>query len=136
MRQIMSGQISPVMMRPASWAAREEGNIGEITAAAQVMRELATRVTVKDPDNGEHRGTGGTPHTQYLDRSMFVAAARGGRVAKHGTALSRSRAARTCWRRWRKHQLKPGTSGSLHRRDRGGLMFGPAHTLRWKHAAA
>src|SRR5207247_9014605 len=68
--------------------------IGEITAAAQVMRELATRVTVKDPDNlVDIVGTGGDgAHTFNISTaSMFVCAAAGGRVAKHGNRAVSSR---------------------------------------------
>src|SRR5262249_59593683 len=52
MRQIMSGQVSPVMIAAIIIGLRvKKETIGEITAAAQVMRELATKVTVKNPDN-------------------------------------------------------------------------------------
>jgi len=88
MRQIMSGQISPVMIAAIIVGLRvKKETIGEITAAAQVMRELATRVTVKDPDNlVDIVGTGGDgAHTFNISTaSMFVCAAAGGRVAKHG----------------------------------------------------
>ena len=61
--------------------------IGEITAAAQVMRELAARVHVKDPDNlVDVVGTGGdAAHTFNISSAAtFVCAAAGARVAKHG----------------------------------------------------
>ena len=52
MRQIMSGQVSPVMIAAITIALRvKKETIGEITAAAQVMRELATKVEVKDAAN-------------------------------------------------------------------------------------
>src|SRR5216110_1842469 len=88
MRQIMSGQISPVMIAAIIVGLRvKKETIGEITAAAQVMRELATRVTVKDPENlVDIVGTGGDgAHTFNISTaSVFVCAAAGGRVAKHG----------------------------------------------------
>src|SRR2546425_10874284 len=61
MRQIMGGQVSPVMIAAIIVGLRvKKETIGEITAAAQVMRELATRVTGKDPDNlVDIVGTGG-----------------------------------------------------------------------------
>src|SRR5437667_11379143 len=61
MRKIMGGQIPPVMIAAIIVGLRvKKETIGEITAAAQVMRELATRVTVKDPDNlVDIVGTGG-----------------------------------------------------------------------------
>jgi anthranilate phosphoribosyltransferase len=61
--------------------------IGEITAAAQVMRELATRVATRDSENlVDIVGTGGDDaHTFNISTaSMFVCAAAGARVAKHG----------------------------------------------------
>ena len=62
--------------------------IGEIAAAAQVMREFALRVEVPDKTHLlDIVGTGGdgVAQLQHLDRgSMFVAAAAGARVAKHG----------------------------------------------------
>src|SRR3990172_8475189 len=52
MRQIMSGKTSPVMIAAITIALRvKKETIGEITAAAQVMRELATKVEVKDAHN-------------------------------------------------------------------------------------
>src|SRR4026209_175908 len=88
MRQIMSGQVSSVMIAAIIVGLRvQKETIGEITAAAQVMRELATRVTVKDPDNlVDIVGTGGDgAHTFNISTaSMFVCAAAGARVATHG----------------------------------------------------
>src|SRR5438132_5023247 len=96
MRQIMGGQVSPVMIAAIIVGLRvKKETIGEITAAAQVMRELATRVTVKDPDNlVDIVGTGGDgAHTFNISTaSMFVCAAAGGRVAKHGNRAVSSRA--------------------------------------------
>src|ERR1035437_3355649 len=52
MRQIMNGQMSPVMIAAITIALRvKKETIGEITAAAQVMREFATKVEVKDAHN-------------------------------------------------------------------------------------
>src|SRR5258706_2220951 len=86
MRQIMSGQVSPVMVSAIIVGLRvKKETIGEITAAAQVMRELATRVMVKDPDNlVDIVGTGGGgAHTFHISTaSLFVFAAAGGRGAQ------------------------------------------------------
>src|SRR5262249_104843 len=88
MRQIMSGPVSPVMIAAIIIGLRvKKETIGEITAAAQVMRELATRVEVKEPENlVDIVGTGGDgAHTFNISTaSMFVCAAAGVRVAKHG----------------------------------------------------
>ncbi|HRW65745.1 MAG TPA: anthranilate phosphoribosyltransferase [Candidatus Competibacter sp.] len=89
MRQIMAGEISPVMTAAVLTGLRiKKETIGEITAAATVMRELSTKVHVPPPH--EHFvdivGTGGDgSHTFNISTaSMFVVAAAGARVAKHG----------------------------------------------------
>jgi len=61
--------------------------IGEITAAAQVMREFSTKVHVADKTHlVDIVGTGGDgSHTFNISTcSMFVAAAAGAKVSKHG----------------------------------------------------
>ena len=89
MRQIMAGEITPVMSAAILTGLRvKKETIGEITAAATVMRELSTKVHVPPPH--EHFvdivGTGGDgAHTFNISTaSMFVVAAAGARVAKHG----------------------------------------------------
>ncbi len=88
MRRIMSGEMSPVMMAALLMGLRvKKETIGEITAAAQVMREFATKVDVADRRHlVDIVGTGGDgSHTFNISTcSMFVAAACGARVSKHG----------------------------------------------------
>ncbi len=87
-RRIMSGEMSPVMMAALLMGLRvKKETIGEITAAAQVMREFSTRVEVADRTHlVDIVGTGGDgSHTFNISTcSMFVAAAAGARVSKHG----------------------------------------------------
>ena len=87
-RRIMSGEMSPVMMAAVLIGLRvKKETIGEITAAAQVMREFATKVEVADRTHlVDIVGTGGDgSHTFNISTcSMFVAAAAGARVSKHG----------------------------------------------------
>ena len=87
-RRIMSGEMSPVMMAAVLVGLRvKKETIGEITAAAQVMREFATKVEVKDRAHlVDIVGTGGDgSHTFNISTcSMFVAAAAGARISKHG----------------------------------------------------
>ncbi len=87
-RRIMSGEMSPVMMAAVLVGLRvKKETIGEITAAAQVMREFATKVEVPDRTHlVDIVGTGGDgSHTFNISTcSMFVAAACGARVSKHG----------------------------------------------------
>ena len=88
MRLIMSGEMSPVMMAALITGLRvKKETIGEITAAAQVMREFSTKVHVADKTHlVDIVGTGGDgSHTFNISTcSMFVAAAAGARVSKHG----------------------------------------------------
>ncbi|HEX6706394.1 MAG TPA: anthranilate phosphoribosyltransferase [Albitalea sp.] len=88
MRRIMSGEMSPVMTAALLVGLRvKKETIGEITAAAQVMREFSTKVEVADKTHlVDIVGTGGdSSHTFNISTcSMFVAAAAGARVSKHG----------------------------------------------------
>ncbi|HET7266631.1 MAG TPA: anthranilate phosphoribosyltransferase [Oleiagrimonas sp.] len=88
MEQIMAGKVSPLMTAAIITGLRvKKETIGEITGAARVMRELATKVEV--PDNSHFVdivGTGGDGACSFniSTTAMFVAAAAGARVAKHG----------------------------------------------------
>ncbi len=88
MRLIMNGEMSPVMMAALITGLRvKKETIGEITAAAQVMREFSTKVAVADKKHlVDIVGTGGDgSHTFNISTcSMFVAAAAGAKVSKHG----------------------------------------------------
>ena len=87
-RQIMSGELSPVMTAALITGLRvKKETIGEITAAAEVMREFSTKVHVADKKNlVDIVGTGGDgSHTFNISTcAMFVAAAAGAKVSKHG----------------------------------------------------
>jgi anthranilate phosphoribosyltransferase len=88
MRMIMNGELSPVMTAALITGLRvKKETIGEITAAAQVMREFSTKVYVPDPTHlVDIVGTGGDgAHTFNISTcAMFVAAAAGAKTAKHG----------------------------------------------------
>jgi anthranilate phosphoribosyltransferase len=88
MRMLMRGEMpEPVAAALIMGLRVKKETIGEITAAAQVMREFATRVPASDPGSLlDLCGTGGdSAHTFNISTSaMFVAAAAGARVAKHG----------------------------------------------------
>src|SRR5499427_8884977 len=88
MRKIMTGEVTPVMMAALTVGLRvKKETVGEIAAAAQVMREFATKVDVPDSANlVDIVGTGGdAAHTFNISTaSMFAVAAAGARVAKHG----------------------------------------------------
>jgi anthranilate phosphoribosyltransferase len=88
MRQIMAGEVSPVMTAAILTGLRvKKETIGEITAAATVMRELSAKVVVpRDSNFLDVVGTGGDgSHTFNISTAtIFVAAAAGAKVAKHG----------------------------------------------------
>ena len=88
MRQIMSGEMSPTLIAALIVGLRvKKETIGEIAAAAQVMREFSTKVPVSDDAHLlDTCGTGGdSAHTFNISTAAaFVAAAAGARVAKHG----------------------------------------------------
>jgi len=88
MRQIMTGEMSPVMIAAFITSLRvKKETIGEIAAAATVMREFATKAPVTDRAHlVDTCGTGGdAAHTFNISTAAaFVAAAAGARVAKHG----------------------------------------------------
>ena len=141
MRQIMSGQISPVMIAAIIIGLRvKKETIGEITAAAQVMRELATKVTVKAPENlVDIVGTGGDgAHTFNISTaSMFVCSAAGVRVAKHGNRAvsSQSGSADVLEALGANINLRPEQVGRCVDEVGVGFMFAPAHHAAMKHAA-
>jgi len=87
-RLIMSGELSPVMMAALITGLRvKKETIGEITAAAQVMREFSTKVHVADKTHlVDIVGTGGDGSQTFniSTCAMFVAAAAGAKVSKHG----------------------------------------------------
>ena len=88
MRLIMSGEMSPELVAGLLVALRtKKETVGEIAAAAKVMREFATPVQVDDRTNlVDVVGTGGDgAHTFNISTAaMFVAAAAGAKIAKHG----------------------------------------------------
>ena len=88
MRQIMRGEVTPTMISALLVGLRvKKETIGEISAAAFVMREFSSKVPVEQRDHlVDTCGTGGdAAHTFNISTaSAFVAAAAGARVAKHG----------------------------------------------------
>ncbi|MEO7916539.1 MAG: anthranilate phosphoribosyltransferase [Dokdonella sp.] len=88
MGQIMRGEVSPVLLSALLTGLRvKKETVGEIAAAARVMRDLATPVlTPAYPHFVDIVGTGGDGANSFniSTSSMFVIAAAGARVAKHG----------------------------------------------------
>jgi anthranilate phosphoribosyltransferase len=142
MRRIMSGEMSPVMIAALALGLRvKKETIGEIAAAAQVMREFATPVPVRDAARlVDLCGTGGdAAHTFNISTaSMFVAAAAGARVAKHGgrSVSSSSGSADVLEALGANVNLKPEQVAVCLEETGIGFMFAPNHHASMRHAAA
>jgi anthranilate phosphoribosyltransferase len=141
MRAIMSGEVSPVLISAIVTGLRvKKETIGEIAAAAEVMREFATKVPVKDPDSViDIVGTGGDgAHTFNISTAAtFVCAAAGARVAKHGnrSVSSKSGSADVLEALGANINLKPEQIGRCIDEVGVGFMFAPLHHGAMKHAA-
>ncbi|OYQ42875.1 anthranilate phosphoribosyltransferase [Rhodoferax sp. TH121] len=141
MRQIMSGEMTPVMMAALITGLRvKKETIGEITAAAQVMREFSTKVDVVDKTNlVDIVGTGGDgSHTFNISTcSMFVAAAAGAKVSKHGgrSVSSKSGSADVLEALGLNINLKPAQIAQCIAEQGIGFMFAPNHHPAMKNVA-
>ncbi len=140
-RQIMGGEMSPVMIAALTMGLRvKKESIGEIAAAAQVMREFAAKVDVTNPENlVDIVGTGGDGANTFniSTASMFVVAAAGARVAKHGgrSVSSSSGSADALEALGVNIQLKPEQVAASIQETGIGFMFAPNHHAAMKHAA-
>ncbi|WLI89635.1 anthranilate phosphoribosyltransferase [Massilia sp. R2A-15] len=140
-RQIMSGEMSPTLVAALIMGLRvKKETIGEIAAAAQVMREFSTKVPMADTTNLlDIVGTGGDgAHTFNISTaSMFVAAAAGARVAKHGgrSVSSSSGSADVIESLGANINLKPEQIAQSIAQTGIGFMFAPNHHAAMKHAA-
>jgi anthranilate phosphoribosyltransferase len=141
MRRILSGEVSPVMIAALTVGLRvKKETIGEIAAAAQVMREFAIKVDVADTASLlDIVGTGGdASHTFNISTaSMFVAAAGGARVAKHGnrSVSSKSGSADVLEALGANIMLTPPQVAACIEETGVGFMFAPSHHGAMKHAA-
>ena len=140
-RMIMSGEMSPVMMAALITGLRvKKETIGEITAAAQVMREFSTKVHVADKKHlVDIVGTGGDgSHTFNISTcSMFVAAAAGAKVSKHGgrSVSSKSGSADVLESLGVNINLSPEKIAQCIEEVGIGFMFAPNHHTAMKHVA-
>lgn len=141
MRRIMGGEMSPVMMAALLIGLRvKKETIGEITAAAQVMREFSTKVEVADRTHlVDIVGTGGdSSHTFNISTcSMFVAAAAGARVSKHGNrgVSSKSGSADVLEALGVSLALPPAAISKCIADTGIGFMFAPNHHPAMKNVA-
>jgi anthranilate phosphoribosyltransferase len=134
MRQIMRGEVSPLMTAAIMTGLRvKKETVGEITGAARVMRELSEKVP--SVGGNEHLldivGTGGDGASSFniSTASMFVAAAAGARVAKHGgrSVSSKSGSADVLEALGASIDLKPVQVAECMAETGIGFMFAPNH---------
>ncbi len=141
MRAIMSGEVTPTLIAAIITGLRvKKETIGEISAAAEVMREFATKVPVADsPRLIDTCGTGGdAAHTFNISTTaMFVAAAAGAQVAKHGgrSVSSKSGSADVLEALGVNINLKPEQVAASIAKTGVGFMFAPNHHSAMKYAA-
>ena len=141
MRMIMRGELSPVMTAAIITGLRvKKETIGEITAAAQVMREFSTKVHVADTTHlVDIVGTGGDgSHTFNISTcSMFVAAAAGAKTAKHGgrSVSSKSGSADVLDALGANINLSPERIATSVAQTGIGFMFAPNHHPAMKNVA-
>ncbi|NQW80597.1 MAG: anthranilate phosphoribosyltransferase [Polaromonas sp.] len=141
MRLIMNGEMSPVMMAAFITGLRvKKETIGEITAAAQVMREFSTKVEVADKTHlVDIVGTGGDgSHTFNISTcAMFVAAAAGAKVSKHGgrSVSSKSGSADVLESLGVNINLSPEAIARCLATVGVGFMFAPNHHPAMKNVA-
>ena len=140
-RLIMNGELSPVMMAALITGLRvKKETIGEITAAAQVMREFSTKVHVADKTHlVDIVGTGGDgSHTFNISTcSMFIAAAAGAKVSKHGgrSVSSKSGSADVLESLGLNINLSPEAIAKCIADVGIGFMFAPNHHPAMKNVA-
>lgn len=141
MRHIMAGEVSHVMMAAIIAGLRAKGEtVGEITAAAQVMREVSTKVEVPDASNlVDIVGTGGDGSQTFniSTCSIFVAAAAGAKVSKHGgrSVSSKSGSADVLEALGININLKPAQIAECISQQGVGFMFAPNHHPAMKNVA-
>jgi len=139
MRAIMSGGATPAQIGGFLVALRAKGEtVDEISSAAQVMRELATKISLNEPHLIDTCGTGGDGcNTFNISTTVaFVVAAAGGKVAKHGnrSVSSRSGSADVLEAAGVNLDLTPDQVRQCIRKIGLGFLFAPKHLSAMKHA--
>ena len=139
MRRIMTGQATPAQIGGFLVGLRVKGEtVEEITAAAGVMRELATPVNVSGPHVVDTCGTGGDGAGTFniSTAAAFVVAAAGGKVAKHGnrSVSSKSGSADVLETAGVNLDLTPEQVARCIDEVGVGFLFAPKHHGAMKHA--
>ncbi|MGB6104085.1 MAG: anthranilate phosphoribosyltransferase [Pusillimonas sp.] len=142
MRMLMRGELTPTIASALIMGLRvKKETVGEITAAAQVMREFALPVnTSNSQDLLDMCGTGGDGSSTFniSTAAMFVAASQGVKIAKHGgrSASSSSGSADVLEELGANVMLSPEQVAESLERTGIGFMFAPAHHSAMKNVAA
>ena len=139
MQQIMTGQATPAQIGGFLIGLRMKGEtVDEISAAAQVMRELSTKVEVSAPYLVDTCGTGGDGANLFnvSTAGAFVVSAAGGKVAKHGnrSVSSSTGSADVLEAAGVNLNLNPEQVARCINEIGVGFMFAPAHHGAMKHA--
>lgn len=139
MNTIMTGQATPAQIGGFLIGLRMKGEtIDEITAAATVMRELATKVDVSGDHVVDIVGTGGDATSTFniSTASCFVVAAAGGKVAKHGnrSVSSKSGSADLLEAAGVNLDITPEQVAQCVNEVGVGFMFAPKHHGAMKYA--
>ncbi|MFA9420704.1 MAG: anthranilate phosphoribosyltransferase [Gammaproteobacteria bacterium] len=139
MQQIMTGECTPAQIGGFLVGLRMKGeSIDEITAAATVMRELSTRVTVAPEFLVDTCGTGGDASGSFnvSTASAIVAAAAGAKVAKHGnrSVSSKSGSADVLEAAGVNLEIDADAVGRCIEEVGVGFMFAPKHHSAMRHA--
>ena len=141
MQHIMGGQLTAAQIAAVLVALRVKGEtVSEIAAAAEVMRELSTKVNVQDDSHLiDTCGTGGdgTQTFNISTVSAIVAAAAGAKVAKHGgrSVSSKCGSADILEKLGVNVNLTPDQVAHCVENIGVGFMFAPNHHIAMKHAA-
>ncbi|MEE4659876.1 MAG: anthranilate phosphoribosyltransferase [Halieaceae bacterium] len=140
MRLVMGGDATPAQIGAFLVALRIKGEtLDEITAATEVMRELATPVSIKAEHLVDMCGTGGDGANLFnvSTAACFVVAAAGGHVAKHGNrgVSSSSGSSDVLAALGVKLDLSPEQVARCVEELGMGFMFAPAHHTAMRHAA-
>jgi anthranilate phosphoribosyltransferase len=140
-RRLMQGELTPVQIAGLLVGLRvKKETVGEIAAAAQIMREFSTKVEVADQRHlVDIVGTGGDGAQTFniSTAAMFIAAAAGARVAKHGNrgVSSKSGSADVLEALGAVIDLAPAQVASCLEETGIGFMYAPNHHAAMRHAA-
>jgi len=139
MNNIMTGECTDAQIAGFLVGLRSKGEtVDEITAAAHVMRELASRVHINHDNLIDTCGTGGDGSNTFniSTTAAFIVAAAGGYVAKHGnrSVSSKSGSADVLEAAGVKLELTPEQIAQCVEEIGIGFMFAPMHHSAMKHA--